>query len=150
FLSPEFFDALQFVAAKAKELGLRMDLTLGSGWPYGGAMFSIEEAAGRIRASASQNLRAGEKVVASLPSSSGETTYFIAGHTGMKVKRPAYGAEGYVIDHLSADEVDKFIKEIAQKEVSACGPNVPYSVFCDSLEVGGEDWTANFLSEFKQ
>jgi hypothetical protein len=150
FLSPEFFDALQFAAAKAKELGLRMDLTLGSGWPYGGPMFSIDEAAGRIRASASQNLRDGEKVVASLPSGSGETTYFIEGHTGMKVKRPAYGAEGYVIDHLSADVVDKFIKEIAQKEVSACGPNVPYSVFCDSLEVAGEDWTSNFLSEFKQ
>src|SRR5438128_8816346 len=32
FMSPEFLDALSFTAAKAKELGLRMDLTLGSGW----------------------------------------------------------------------------------------------------------------------
>src|SRR5438477_11728800 len=36
FLSDEFIDALRFVSAKARELGLRMDLTLGSGWPYGG------------------------------------------------------------------------------------------------------------------
>src|ERR1035437_7505235 len=36
YLSPEFLDALKFAGAKAKELGLRMDLTLASGWPYGG------------------------------------------------------------------------------------------------------------------
>jgi len=40
FLSPEFFDMLGFTAAKAKELGLRFDLTLGSGWPFGGPMFN--------------------------------------------------------------------------------------------------------------
>ena len=36
FLSDEFIDALRFVSAKSRELGLRMDLTLGSGWPFGG------------------------------------------------------------------------------------------------------------------
>ena len=49
FLSQEFLDALRFTAEKAKELGLRFDLTLGSGWPYGGPMFPIDEAAGRLR-----------------------------------------------------------------------------------------------------
>src|SRR3954451_1773594 len=34
YLSPEFLDALRFTAEKANELGLRMDMTLGSGWPY--------------------------------------------------------------------------------------------------------------------
>ena len=34
FLSPEFLNALRFTADKAKELGLRFDLTLGSGWPF--------------------------------------------------------------------------------------------------------------------
>ena len=33
FLSDEYLDALRFVSAKARELGMRMDLTLGSGWP---------------------------------------------------------------------------------------------------------------------
>ena len=32
----EFLDALRFVADQAQALGLRMDLTLGSGWPFGG------------------------------------------------------------------------------------------------------------------
>jgi hypothetical protein len=49
FLSPEFLDALHFTAAKAHELGLRADLTLGSGWPYGGPEIPIALAAGRLR-----------------------------------------------------------------------------------------------------
>src|SRR5690349_342873 len=36
YLSDEFIDALRFASEKARELGLRMDITLGSGWPYGG------------------------------------------------------------------------------------------------------------------
>src|SRR5262245_42004802 len=49
FLSYEFLDALKFTNDKARELGLRVDLTIGSGWPYGGPMVSIDQAAGRLR-----------------------------------------------------------------------------------------------------
>src|SRR5690242_2646548 len=49
YLSTEFLDALRFTSAKAKELGLRMDLTLGSGWPYGGPGVPITEAASSLR-----------------------------------------------------------------------------------------------------
>ena len=48
YLSDEFIDALRFVSAKAKELGLRMDLTLGSGWPYGGPSVAITDAAATL------------------------------------------------------------------------------------------------------
>src|SRR3954470_10611818 len=41
YLSDEFLDDLRFAGEKAKELGLRMDLTLGSGWPFGGPHISI-------------------------------------------------------------------------------------------------------------
>ena len=34
YLSDEFIDALRFAADKTRELGLRIDLTIGSGWPY--------------------------------------------------------------------------------------------------------------------
>src|SRR3989442_4976629 len=34
YLSPEFLDCLTFVGQKARELGLRIDLTLGSGLPF--------------------------------------------------------------------------------------------------------------------
>jgi len=193
FMSPEFLDALTFTADKAKELGLRMDLTLGSGWPYGGPQFPANEAAGRlrmqnVRITAGQSppvripvpqVREGEKIFAAfigpvknvqpgenpykeieirnndaqLPEDFGDQNqviFFIASQTGMKVKRAAYGAEGFVIDHYNPAVIDKFIKEIAIPAVKACDPNPPYAVFCDSLEVGGEDWTYNFLDEFKK
>src|SRR6266508_3807952 len=49
FLSDDFIEALRFTADKARELGLRMDLTLGSGWPFGGPQVPINQAAGRLR-----------------------------------------------------------------------------------------------------
>ncbi len=194
FLSPEFLDMLGFTAGKAKELGLRMDLTLGSGWPYGGPMFSASEGAGSLRiqnavVAAGQPsaplpaLGAGESLIAAFmgpaPGAQAVTdayrdfhqrmeirgqaaflpngikgpapvVYFIASRTGMQVKRAAVGAEGNVIDHYDAGVVGKFIGTVAQPELAACGPNVPYSVFCDSLEVFNTDWTPGLLDEFKR
>ena len=183
FMSPEFLDMLHFTAAKAKELGLRMNLTLGSGWPYGGPQFTAEDSAMSIQ---TQNLnvpagqqsaplpqmRGGQKVVAAfvkvgstykeltiannavqLPAdvTGGATVQLFVSRGGiMAVKRPAYGADGLVIDHYSPQSVAKFINEIARPEIKACEPNPPYSVFCDSLEVGGENWTPNLLAEFKK
>ena len=49
YLSDEFLSALRFTSGKARELGLRMDLTGGSGWPYGGPQVAVDQAAGRLR-----------------------------------------------------------------------------------------------------
>lgn len=51
FLSDEFLDALRFTAEKARENGMRLDLTLGSGWPYGGPQVLVKDAASRLRVS---------------------------------------------------------------------------------------------------
>ena len=140
YLSDEFIDALRFAAVKARELGLRVDLTIGSGWPYGGPQVGIEQAAGKLRverAPVPASLRvsvpsvgAGEQLlgaflapapgataavmpteitdvhdgVVQLPAgldASHEVLFFISSRTGMQVKRPAIGAEGFVLDHLS-------------------------------------------------
>lgn len=49
FLSPEHLDALHFAAEEARRLGLRVDITLGSGWPFGGPHIPVTEAAGKLR-----------------------------------------------------------------------------------------------------
>ncbi len=45
YLSPEFLAAVSSTARTAHELGLRMDMTMGSGWPFGGAHITPELAA---------------------------------------------------------------------------------------------------------
>ena len=253
FMSPEFLDMLGYAATRCKELGLRMDLTLGSGWPYGGPEITLDEsasalevatahvAAGQATAQPAQ-LRAGRRVIAAfvgptgvagvIPSfgrgrggargapaaepalpatepgetpdtaaevapparsiagrgpargpstmdlrsvkeipvengiaqvpanfAGGDVIFFIQGHPGasataqvMQVKRPALGAEGNVLDHLSASSVDKFIHEVAEPEIKACvaAGYPPHAVFCDSLEVSGENWTPDFFAEFQK
>jgi len=52
FLSPEHLDALRFAAQEARRLGLRVDVTLGSGWPFGGPEIPVTEAAGKLRVEA--------------------------------------------------------------------------------------------------
>src|SRR5579864_3308934 len=49
YLSDEHIDALRFAAAEARRLGMRVDITLGSGWPFGGSHIPINQAAGEMR-----------------------------------------------------------------------------------------------------
>ena len=49
YLSAEFLDRIAFTSRRARELGLRMDLTIGSGWPYGGPYITPALAASRLR-----------------------------------------------------------------------------------------------------
>ncbi len=49
FLSDEHLDAIRFAANTARDLGLRVDITLGSGWPFGGPHIPVTQAAGELR-----------------------------------------------------------------------------------------------------
>jgi len=75
FLSDAFLDDVRLAARTAQGLGLRVDLTVGSGWPFGGAQVKIADAAGKLRIEravvaagatrvAVPDIRAGERLVA--------------------------------------------------------------------------------------
>ena len=49
FLSPEFLDCVRYAQTEGRKLGLRIDATLGSGWPYGGPATTLDEAARHLR-----------------------------------------------------------------------------------------------------
>jgi len=49
YLSDAFLKHLRAASDKAAALGLRFDLTLGSGWPYGGPSVTVNQAAARLR-----------------------------------------------------------------------------------------------------
>lgn len=190
FLSPEFLKMVDFAAETGRNLGMRVSITLGSGWPYGGAWVPVTESAGRLRVVAIPvssgddsvvvpALENGEKLLAAflaagtpdhydanhaqqleqidngrllLPSGLAGpqiALFFISSRTGQQVKRSAYGAEGFVIDHFSGQAVQDHLKNVAAPLVRAFGDHPPYSVFSDSLEVYESDWTPDFLTEFR-
>ncbi|HYL73105.1 MAG TPA: glycosyl hydrolase [Bryobacteraceae bacterium] len=191
YMSAEFLDALRFTAEKARELGLRMDLTLGSGWPFGGPHIPITQAAGRLRvdrvpvgANAATiplpYINTGEKLIAAFlaqgdrqrfspegierltnidragvhlpPGLTGShvVLFFIASRTGQTVKRPAVGAEGFVLDHYDRAAIENHLKFAGDRIMEALGKNPPYAVFSDSLEVYGSDWTGDLLEQFQK
>ena len=181
YLSDEFLGDLRFVSDQAKELGLRFDLTLGSGWPFGGPHIPITEAAGRLKVTRAQvpagagslpvpNLQEGEKFLAAFLSGGGpqlavsgnsvtlptpfpagkEVLFFIASRTRQQVKRPAIGAEGFVLDHYSRTAIDTHLKAVGEKLLDAVPANPPHAIFSDSLEVYSSDWTDDFLAEFQK
>jgi hypothetical protein len=150
YLSAPFLDALQFTGEKARDLGLRMDLTLGSGWPYGGPHILPENASGRLRVerTATPKLADGEMLIATIGSGN-EAQSFIPSRTRQTVKRPAMGAEGFVLDHYNASALNVHLKTVGEPMLNALKATPPHAIFSDSLEVYNADWTPDFLRQFQ-
>lgn len=51
FLSPEMLDDVRYAQEEGRKLGLRIDVTLCSGWPYGGPATTLDQAVTRLRTS---------------------------------------------------------------------------------------------------
>ena len=184
YLSPGFLDDVRYVNEEAHRLGLRANLTLSSGWPYGGPHTPITEAAAEIRqvrtavhdketSVAVPALGHGEKLLAvfsvrkssapkllplpasgaarmDVPPDANELAWYIVSRTGQQVKRPAVDANGFVLDHFSHQAVADHLHDVADNLMATFGNEPPYSVFSDSLEVYGADWTPGFLQEFRK
>jgi hypothetical protein len=185
YLSPEFLDDVSFANTTGRALGLRVDITLGSGWPYGGPKTTLALAAGRLKVLSvpitaatvtPPPLAEGDSLIAAFAVSGTEKSFdpasakridltsgsvpggaenhtalfFIASHTLQMVKRPAAGAEGYVLDHFARAAIDEHINDVATPLLNAFGDKPPYSVFSDSLEVYGSDWTTDLPAQFQK
>lgn len=178
YLSDPFLAALRHAGDAARAQGMRMDLTLGSGWPFGGPHIPITEAAADVRRleivipSGSDHillpaLGPGEYVLAlyvagrRLPlgkdarieqvGADRKAQLFIAGRTGQQVKRAAVGAEGFVLDHASARAVQTHLDKVGKTLLSAFdGAPPPYAIFSDSLEAYGSSWTDDLPAEFSR
>ncbi|MDQ8192823.1 glycosyl hydrolase [Coraliomargarita sp. SDUM461004] len=177
FLSPKFLEILQHAAQSAKKLGLIFDITLGSGWPYGGAHISQKHCAKKlviqdlqIDAGVSEytlpDLDEDTEIVAAtlkgaLVKSEGGRLFFeqaleetsplrllLSKPTNQAVKRAALGAAGPALDHYSKDALDAHLSTVAKPMLDVASQNIR-AAFCDSLEVYNANWTSNFLEEFK-
>src|SRR3984885_5668571 len=190
FLSDEHIDAIRFAVDSARKLGLRVDITPGSGWAFGGPHIPVIEAAGELRVEsipvspgtdfvAVPDIATGERMIAAFlaPVREGQVSlreakqvapvtdgrlrifaaveaptdalFFIASRTGMTVKRPAIGAEGFVLDHYDRKAIETHLHAVGDRLLEAFGDRSPYAVFSDSLEDYGSNWTGDLMEEFR-
>ena len=190
FLSDEHLDAIRFAAETARKLGLRVDITMGSGWPFGGPHIPVTQAAGELRVEAIPvpvgaesiplpDIATGEQLIAaflapvndghpalqqakqlssitngrlrisSRPAADSDAIFFISSRTGMTVKRPAVGAEGFVLDHYDRNAIETHLHSVGDRLLTAFGDHPPYAVFSDSLEDYGSNWTGDFMEQFR-
>jgi hypothetical protein len=78
----------------------------------------------------------------------GEIFALFNGKTMQQVKRAAPGGKGLVMNHLSKDALDAFLKPYDDAFTQSKAP-WPHYFFNDSYEVYGGDWSENLLQEFK-
>ncbi|PCC33554.1 glycosyl hydrolase [Brachybacterium alimentarium] len=190
YLSDRAMAHLRHAAETARDLGLRLDVTLGSGWSYGGSHIGPEHASRRLRwehrglgpAPLAVELVPswpGDEIVGAylgdgvppsawraleldrdpssqaarleIPAGRGPRTVLIAWSTttGQQVKRAAAGAEGPVLDHLSADAARHHLAVVGERIVRAVPAELLGSVFSDSLEVYDAGWTAGLPEHFR-
>lgn len=132
YLSPKWMEMLKHTMTEGKRLGISVDMSTGTGWPFGGPLVSEADAA--------------TKAIFHTDAK-GNVTLEV-GKTKQKVKRAAPGGEGYVIDHFSKDAVARYLSRFDTAFVNQ-GVSFPSNFFNDSYEVYGADWTPNLINEFK-
>ncbi len=131
YLSPKWIDMLDYTVKEANRLGLGIDMTVGTGWPFGGSQVSEMDAAKafKIKQDAS-----GKYVLEVVP-------------TKQKVKRAAPGAEGWVVDHFDTTALKHYYQPFdsvfSKKNIGV------RAFYNDSYEVYGANWTPDFFKKFK-
>lgn len=128
WLSPEWMAALEYTGQECSRLGLQMDMSNCTGWPFGGTWITPENAAKTF-------------------SFNSDTTAVIVTGTGQKVKRAGPGGEGLVMDHYSRQALDAYVKAF-DDAFAASGCPWPNTLFNDSFEVYGAGWTEELPEAF--
>jgi hypothetical protein len=101
----------------------------------------------------SQGVRRGWFVRTRVEEGTWRLMLFLDSPTGQLVKRPTIGMEGPVLDHHSSEATALFLRAAGDRVMNALaaeGTPPFHTVFCDSLEVYGADWTKDFLDEFEK
>lgn len=179
FLSPAWMSLLEHTLREGQRLGIGVDLTAGSGWPFGGPMVTNETASSGVilKRHELENGHLTERLpkepVAYLAAVSdqgeridvtrhvrqqtlewtapaGNWTLYAAAvkNPVQKVKRPAPGGEGYVLDPYSVSAIDSYLEVFDRAFDGYDGP-LPRAYFHDSFEYYGANWTPDFFAAFQ-
>ncbi len=127
FLTDHWLKVMEHTVIEGKRLGLGVDMTTGTGWPFGGPNVTKQMAAKTI------NFKDGKWKI--LP-------------TKQEVKRAAPGGEGLVFDPFHPTAMSDYLVRFDSAFVHA--KELPRSMYMDSYEAYGANWTDDFLREFKK
>jgi len=201
FFSPEFFKYLNYIVDECDKLGLGVDLTLGSGWPFGGT-FITKDMSPDILIPYQQdiigptnysfdftNILPGKVVRAVLAKvvdgridekflrdvtdhvhktyisvwpwgeevkdiEVGEGVHrlylFVSNEYRQRVGKAAPNMDGYAMDHCRKDVTDLYLSQLGDTLLDNIDSTKIRSVFCDSIELTGSNWTKYLIDEFKE
>ncbi len=127
FLNDQWLRFLEHTTQEGKRLHIGVDLTTGTGWPFGGPNVTQETAAKKWKLE-------GNKLVTTL--------------TKQQVKRPSPGGAGLVLDPFGADAMPQYLQRFDTAFAKTTAH--PRAMYNDSYEVYGANWTNKFPEEFKK
>ncbi|MGY5354495.1 glycosyl hydrolase [Wenyingzhuangia sp. IMCC45467] len=188
YLSPKWMSMLDYTVKTADSLGMQVDLTLGTGWPYGGPQVTPEFAATKLvteKYEVKKGSVLSEQIVVKneIDKKNATLQYVLAygknggylnltdkvnnnilnwkaenddydvyaifeGKTGQKVKRAAPGGSGFTLDHYSTEALKVYTKPFDDALIGFDGKI--RSIFNDSYEVYGTDFTPDFFNAFQK
>ncbi|MGA2246144.1 MAG: glycosyl hydrolase [Verrucomicrobiota bacterium] len=181
YLSPRWLAMMGYTVDEAAQLGLGVDMTLGSGWCFGGPTVSDHDANASVVVHTFKVAAGG--TITNLPSSgtvqalvafssagrpidltgrihranevdwvapAGDWTVYAVSQkpSGQKVKRPAPGGEGWMLNPAYPQAVRDWLRWFDQALAGYAGSR-PAAVFQDSYEYH-TDWAPDFLGQFKK
>ncbi len=201
FFSPAFFEILAYLVESAKRHDMMVDLTLGSGWPFGGPFITQDMAPvslmpfshdaqgptnfsfdytcvlpgdivrcvlvrienGVLQADSARDVTDhlrdvelygwpwGSKLDnVPVPEGAHRIFTFVASRYRQQVGVPAPGMAGHAIDHCRKDVCNLYFHTMGDALIEKLGRDAIHAFFCDSIELGGNNWTGPLLDEFAQ
>jgi hypothetical protein len=127
FLSPKWLEMMEYTVSEGKKLGLGVDMTTGTGWPFGGPNISSELGALQM------------EVIDGAPS---------VKNTRQMVKRAAPGGEGLVFNPFHKSAMSRYLTRF--DSAFSVVKEKPRSMYMDSYEAYGANWTEDFMTEFQK
>lgn len=127
YLSPKWMEMLDYTIRRAQSLGLFVDMTTGTGWCFGGPDLPADAIDAKARYDAKS------KTVSLAPA--------------MKVKRPAPGGEGPMINPYSPRAMERYLERFS-KAFDTSKAATPRAQYHDSFEYQG-NWSVELLDAFK-
>jgi hypothetical protein len=126
FLGTQWLEVMQHTIREGRRLGLGVDMTTGTGWPFGGPNVTP--------ATAAQSMTIVDGKTSVKP-------------TGQKVKRAAPGGEGFVLDPFNANGMAQYLSRF--DSAFSKSPEKPRAMYNDSYEAYGANWTEDFAQQFQ-